>query len=112
MKPPPPTRFASALRAFFSQHLPLTRGLSPRTTRSYRDAFVLLLRFLSKLHRCAVVDLDLGHLIEVCISNRHFGHKKAGSSEAVTKDRMSAGRRRTLLVRRQSIVSSSLTLSG
>ena len=62
MKPPPPTSFASALRAFFCQHLPLTRGLSPRTTRSYRDAFVLLLRFLSTRHRCAVVDLDLGHL--------------------------------------------------
>ena len=51
-------------------------------------------------------------VIDMCISNRHFGHKKAGSSEAVTKDRMSAGRRRTLLVRRQSIVSNSLTLSG
>lgn len=62
MKPQSPTSFASALRAFFSQHLPLTRGLSPRTMSSYRDAFVLLLRFLAARHRCGVVDLGLGHL--------------------------------------------------
>lgn len=62
MKPQPPTSFASALRAFFSQHLPLTRGLSPQTMSSYRDAFVLLLRFLAARHRCGVVDLGLGHL--------------------------------------------------
>ncbi len=29
MKKPSPTKFATALRAFFGQHLPLTRGLSP-----------------------------------------------------------------------------------
>ena len=32
---PSPTKFAIALRAFFAQHLPLTRGLSPRTILSY-----------------------------------------------------------------------------
>lgn len=52
------TALASALRSFFSEHLPLTRGLSPQTVRSYRDAFVLLLRFLSVRHERAVVDLD------------------------------------------------------
>ena len=62
MKPPSPTGFAAALRAFFSRHLPLTRGLSPRTVSSYRDSFVLLLRFLSARHRCDVVDLGLNHL--------------------------------------------------
>jgi integrase/recombinase XerD len=54
-----PTTFASALRAFFSQHLPLARGLSPRTLLSYRDSFVLLLRFLAARHHCAVVDLEV-----------------------------------------------------
>lgn len=44
---PSPTKFATALRAIFAQHLPLTRGLSPRTVLSYRDSFVLLLRFLA-----------------------------------------------------------------
>ncbi|MBE3100582.1 MAG: tyrosine-type recombinase/integrase [Planctomycetes bacterium] len=62
MKPPPLTTLASALRTFFSQHLPMTRGLSPRTLQSYRDAFVLLLRFLATRHHCGVVDLDLHHL--------------------------------------------------
>src|ERR1700689_429638 len=58
----PPTKFPTALRAFFAQHLPLTRGLSPRTVLSYRDTFVLLLRFLAERHACGVVDLDLKHL--------------------------------------------------
>lgn len=62
MKTSPPTILASALRAFFSQHLPLTRGLSPKTLLSYRDAFVLLVRFLATRHACQVVDLDVGHL--------------------------------------------------
>jgi site-specific recombinase XerD len=51
-----------AIRAFFAQHLPLTRGLSPRTVLSYRDTFVLLLRFLATHHDCGVVDLELDHL--------------------------------------------------
>ena len=62
MKASPPTILASALRAFFGQHLPLTRGLSPKTLLSYRDAFVLLLRFLATRHACQVVDLDIVHL--------------------------------------------------
>jgi integrase/recombinase XerD len=57
-----PTMFASALRAFFAQHLPLTRGLSPRTVLSYRDTFVLLLRFLAARYSCEVVTLELQHL--------------------------------------------------
>ena len=62
MKRPAPTTLAAALRAFFSQHLPLTRGLSPRTVVSYRDTFVLLLRFLSVRHHCGVVDLAFDHV--------------------------------------------------
>src|SRR5712692_6679816 len=62
MTPSSPTKFAIALRAFFAQHLPLTRGLSPRTVSSYRDTFVLLLRFLAARHGCGVVDLELLHL--------------------------------------------------
>jgi integrase/recombinase XerD len=56
------TMFASTLRAFFAQHLPLTRGLSPRTVLSYRDTFVLLLRFLAARYSCEVVTLELQHL--------------------------------------------------
>jgi integrase/recombinase XerD len=60
--PSSPTVLATALRTFFAQHLPLTRGLSPRTVSSYRDTFVLLLRFLAVRHGCEVVDLGLQHL--------------------------------------------------
>jgi site-specific recombinase XerD len=62
VKTSPTTILASALRAFFGQHLPLTRGLSPKTILSYRDAFVLLLRFLATRHACQVVELDIVHL--------------------------------------------------
>jgi len=51
-------------------------------------------------------------LIDLCISNRHSGHKKAGSSEAVIKDRRSAGRFRAFLVIRHSAAMSSSRLSG
>lgn len=62
MTPRAPTTFAAMLRTFFAQHLPLTRGLSPRTVLSYRDTFVLLLRFLATRHHCDVFDLTLDHL--------------------------------------------------
>jgi len=62
MTPSASAVFAATLRAFFAQHLPLTRGLSPRTVLSYRDSFVLLLRFLATRHHCDVVDLTLDHM--------------------------------------------------
>jgi integrase/recombinase XerD len=57
-----PTSLARSLRGFFSDYLPVVRGVSPHTVRSYRDAFVLLLRFLAGHHRRGVVDLDLPDL--------------------------------------------------
>jgi integrase/recombinase XerD len=57
-----PNTLARALRRFFADHMPLARGLSPHTVLSYRDAFVLLLRFLAKSRGRDVVDLDLGDL--------------------------------------------------
>jgi site-specific recombinase XerD len=38
-------RLAPYLRRFFSEHLPLHRGVSPNTVKAYRDAWSLLLRF-------------------------------------------------------------------
>src|SRR5215475_5642377 len=49
---------ARALRGFFSDYLPGVRGVSPYTVLSYRDAFVLLLRFLALRHRRGVIGLD------------------------------------------------------
>ncbi len=41
-----PTDFSACLSAFLTQHLPAQRNVSPNTIKAYRDAFVLLLRFL------------------------------------------------------------------
>lgn len=57
-----PNDLARDLRRFLSEHMPQARGLSPHTVRSYRDAFVLLLRFLATRHRRDVIDLDLDDL--------------------------------------------------
>lgn len=57
-----PNSLARALRRFFADHMPLARGLSPHTVRSYRDAFALLLRFLATRKGRQVVDLDLPDL--------------------------------------------------
>lgn len=57
-----PNSLARALRRFFAEHMPLSRGLSPHTIRSYRDAFALLLRFLATRQGRDVVDLDLHDL--------------------------------------------------
>jgi integrase/recombinase XerD len=61
-RPRQPTDLARALRSFLSEHMSLVRGLSPHTIQSYRDAFVLLLRFLAKRTKRDVVDLDLPDL--------------------------------------------------
>lgn len=58
-----PTLLARSLRDFFAEHMPLTRGLSPHTVRSYRDAFALLLRFLASTSKREVVDLEIDDLV-------------------------------------------------
>ncbi len=62
MRPPVPNTLARALRGFFTEYLPAVRGASPHTILSYRDALVLLLRFLAGYKGRAVVDLDLEDL--------------------------------------------------
>lgn len=56
------SRLGRALRGFFSEQLPLVRGASAHTTRSYRDAFCLLLRFLADRTQRPVVELRFGDL--------------------------------------------------
>lgn len=57
-----PNSLARALRRFLAEHMPLSRGLSPHTVCSYRDAFALLLRFLAARRGRHVVELDLPDL--------------------------------------------------
>ena len=46
MKTHQPTQLGHAVVRFFQEYLPSMRGMSPHTLRSYRDALVLLLRFV------------------------------------------------------------------
>ena len=57
-----PNALARALRGFFADHLPMVRGMSPHTVRSYRDAFILLLRFVAVRRKRPVVNLDFSDL--------------------------------------------------
>jgi integrase/recombinase XerD len=58
----PPNALAATLRAFFGEHLPTIRGVSPHTLRSYRDSTVLLLRFLARTTGRPVAALDVPDL--------------------------------------------------
>ena len=62
MKAVSPNALARALRGFFADHLPRVRGTSPHTIHSYRDTFVLLLRFIADRRRRSVADLDMEDL--------------------------------------------------
>jgi integrase/recombinase XerD len=62
MKTVSPNALGRALRRFFTDHLPRVRGASPHTIQSYRDAFVLLLRFVATQRRVPVIVLDLSDL--------------------------------------------------
>lgn len=57
-----PNALAGVLRGFFADHLPRVRGVSPHTVRSYRDAFMLLLRFLAERRKRPVVEIDFPDL--------------------------------------------------
>lgn len=50
---------ATSLRGFFMDHLPRLRGMSPNTIQSYRDSFILLLRFVTSKKARPTSSLDL-----------------------------------------------------
>ena len=62
MKTKCPNTLATLLQKFFGIHLPIERGLSPHTIQSYRDALVLLLRFIAAQKNCPASTLDLKDL--------------------------------------------------
>lgn len=69
MKTKKPNLLAYALRDFFAKYLPLLRGLSPHTTLSYRDCWILLLRFVSDQRKRSVVKLEVEDLdVEIIIA--------------------------------------------
>jgi site-specific recombinase XerD len=63
-----PTALGRNLVRFFEEYLPVQRGLSPHTIRSYRDALLLLLRFTASERHCTVDRLDVSDLTVECIT--------------------------------------------
>jgi len=59
MKKKLPNLLGAIVHDYFTHHLPRVRGTSPHTIHSYRDSFVLLLRFLSGPHKQPIAELDL-----------------------------------------------------
>lgn len=57
-----PNTLGRALRGFFADHLPRVRGASPQTVQSYRDTFVLLLRFVAAQRLRSAIELDVDDL--------------------------------------------------
>lgn len=62
MTRPTTTALGRDVVTFFEDFLPVQRGLSPHTVRSYRDSLVLLLRFIARDGRRPVDRLDIGDL--------------------------------------------------
>jgi site-specific recombinase XerD len=57
-----PTLLAHSLRRFFTDYLPGLRGMSPHTVQSYRDTWVLVLRFLTDSRGVDPAKLAFEHL--------------------------------------------------
>ncbi len=57
-----PTALGRELVLFFEDFLPVQRGLSPHTIRSYRDALLLCLKFMTRDARRPIERLDIADL--------------------------------------------------
>ncbi len=81
MKTQQPTQLGRGVARFFQEYLPSLRGMSPHTLRSYRDAMVLLLRFVAHdAHRpievLEITDLSaerIIHFLHFLETERHNG---------------------------------------
>lgn len=62
MKTHQPTQLGHGVVRFFQEYLPSMRGMSPHTLRSYRDALVLLLRFVAHDAHRAIEALEIPDL--------------------------------------------------
>ncbi len=62
MKTTRPNELGKCLVRFFGNYLPIMRGLSQHSVRSYRDAIVLFLRFVADHTGRRIEDLDLEDL--------------------------------------------------
>ncbi len=86
-----PTDFACRLTSFLTEYLPSQRGLSPNTIKSYRDAFVLLLRYCREVCEMRIERLSL-EAIDASLIVKFLGHleKERGSSTRTRNHRLAA----------------------
>src|SRR3990167_1627594 len=86
-----PNLLAHALYDYFYNHLPCLRNMSPNTIHSYRDSFVLLLKFVSEQTKCQVVDLDIDDINpEQVIAFLHMLEEKRHNSVSTRNIRLAA----------------------
>lgn len=86
-----PTDFATHLTAFLTTYMAGQRCASPNTIRSYRDTFVLLLRFLRDAHERPVEKVSLAN-IEAPIITAFLQHLQTerGCSARTCNQRLAA----------------------
>jgi integrase/recombinase XerD len=86
-----PNTLGRALRGFFSDHLPRVRGASCQTVQSYRDTFVLLLRFVAAQRPTSVTKLDLEDLgPQVVLNFLHYLEVERHNTPATRNVRLAA----------------------
>jgi site-specific recombinase XerD len=91
MKPSTPTDLGRELVRFFEEFLPAQRGLSPNTVRSYRDALLLLLQFVSADTRRSIERLEVSDLTaERVIKFLNFLETERGNGIATRNARLGA----------------------
>ena len=91
MTAPLPNALARTLRDFFTDHLPLLRGVSPHTVHSYRDSLTLLLRFVALHLGRPVASLDLQDLTPSEITDfLHHLENERGNTAATRNVRLAA----------------------
>ena len=55
-------RFMTLLEDYFETYLPYSRGLSPNTINSYKQSFLLLLRFMMDIKKKKADDINFSDL--------------------------------------------------
>ena len=91
MNAPIANSLARCLRDFFADYLPGLRGMSHHTIHSYRDALVLLLRFLATNKQCEPIKLDLSDIDpSTVIAFLNYLEKERGNSVATRNIRLAA----------------------
>lgn len=82
---------ARSLQGFFSDYLPSLRGMSPHTIQSYRDALVLLLRYLKSHKQRDLTAMDLDDIsVEDVISFLSYLEKERHNKASTRNVRLAA----------------------